>query len=138
MVHSDDLSHVYAENMAHHPYGYAMYKPVSSNILKPGSCGYFDSLGTWNPFVDLTSPSSLQKYGLSSPKEELERIPSEENTDWGPKVSRSVTEARLDLSGGLGYVYDHVALLSPSLLLELPMRQEYWPHISLWHVKFQT
>ena len=104
MVHSDDLSHVYAENMAHHPYGYAMYKPVSSNILKPGSCGYFDSLGTWNPFVDLTSPSSLEKYGLSSPKEELERIPSEENTDWGPKVSRSVTEARLDLSGGLGYV----------------------------------
>lgn len=101
MGRHNDLSQVYAENMIHHPYGYALYKPVSSSILKPGSCGYFDAQGAWNPIADLTSPASLQKYGLSIPKEELERIPIEENIAWGPKVSQRVTEMNLDLSGGI-------------------------------------
>jgi hypothetical protein len=105
MAQGDDLAKVYAENMAHHPYGYALYKPVLSSTLKPGSCGYFDTQGNWQPLVDLTSPNSLQKYGLSSPKEELESISPEENISWGPKVSRRVTEVNLDISGGIRYVY---------------------------------
>ena len=110
-----------------------MYKPVSNSILRPGSCGYFDTLGTWNPLVDLTSPSSLQKYGLSSPKEELERIPSEENAEWGPKVSRSVTEVNIDLSGGLGYVYGQITSLPPRNF-DVYVRQEHWRRISLYDV----
>ena len=112
MGRHNDLSQVYAENMIHHPYGYALYKPVSSSILKPGSCGYFDAQGAWNPIADLTSPASLQKYGLSIPKEELERIPIVENIAWGPKVSQRVTEMNLDLSGGIRYVSRFVVTLS--------------------------
>jgi hypothetical protein len=105
MVQGDDLAKVYAESMAHHPYGYALYKPVSSSILKPGGCGYFDTLGNWQPFVDLTSPESLHKYGLNSPMEELESISPEENITWGPKVSRRVTAVNLGTSGIIRYVF---------------------------------
>jgi hypothetical protein len=103
MGKDSDLDKVYAKNMQHHPYGYALYKPMSSTILKPGSCGYFDSLGAWNPIANLDDVQSLQKYGLQPPKERLEKAPPEENITWGPKVSQNVTEQRMDLSGGARY-----------------------------------
>jgi|SRR5271155_4429483 len=98
---TDRLDNIYNKHMRQHHHGYALYKPVSSDLMRPGSCGYFDDSGSWNPILDLSDPQSLQKHGLTPPKE-LTPAPVENNISWGPKASQGVTEQKIDISLGVG------------------------------------
>jgi hypothetical protein len=61
----------YEEQMKeNHPYGMALYKPQSTKVLRPGSVGYWNQLGDWNPIVQLDDPASLQLQSLKAPEEE--------------------------------------------------------------------
>jgi hypothetical protein len=95
------LDHVYNKQMQQHHYGYALYKPVSSGLMQPGSCGYFDGSGSWNPILDLGDTQSLQKHGVGQARG-LERAPIEDNITWGPKTSQGVSEKKVDTSLGAG------------------------------------
>ncbi len=47
------LADDYAYQMKGHSYGYALFHPVSIRDLRPGSFGFFDDLGTWNPIAHI-------------------------------------------------------------------------------------
>ncbi|KAL8822490.1 MAG: hypothetical protein Q9191_006776 [Dirinaria sp. TL-2023a] len=96
------LERVYADQMRHHPYGYALYHPASTTTLRPGSVGVFDGLGFWNPIAHLEDPTSLQKHGLKPPTEGLERAPSERIRKWSPRTSSGVSEKLLGFRIGAG------------------------------------
>jgi hypothetical protein len=93
------LPHIYANAMSNHGYGYALYEPVSSTIVKPGVCGYLDENGNWNPVANLTDSVSLSRDGLG-PVGEVKWAPVDEGRSWGPKVSNSVTAVRVNLKAG--------------------------------------
>ncbi|KAF4635737.1 hypothetical protein G7Y89_g2355 [Cudoniella acicularis] len=67
------LHDLYASQMVNHPYGYALYKPASTKVLRPGAVGYWNELGEWQPIAWLDDPVSLKKLNLKVPEEELER-----------------------------------------------------------------
>ena len=93
----NSLNLTYANSMRHHPFGYAIYHPVEKTDLKPGSCGYFDRDGVWNPIcqIDRPRPSSSAPGSLfTSADEELQKAASQ-TLHWGPKYSENVTERRL-------------------------------------------
>lgn len=93
MINSD-LQVIYAEAMRHHPFGFALYHPCHKNILKPGSCGYFNDRGEWNPITDLANPSSLNELSFVGVDEDLQKG-EPQMLHWGPKCSKNVTEHRL-------------------------------------------
>ena len=53
--------------MQHHPHGYAVYEPVSSTDLRPGSCGFFDDSGGWTTIAQLDDIESLKRAGFEPP-----------------------------------------------------------------------
>jgi hypothetical protein len=93
------LNKVYADEMKNHPYGYGLYQPPFSTVIKPGSVGYFDKLGFWSPIADLTDPASLSAAGLQPPRQKLSKAPSQKQI-WGPMASKSVSGKNLDVSAG--------------------------------------
>lgn len=97
------LERVYADQMRHHPYGYALYHPASTTTLRPGSVGFFDGLGFWNPIAHLEDLPSLKKHGLKQPSEALERSPTERIRKWTPRTSSGVSEKLLGFRIGAGY-----------------------------------
>jgi hypothetical protein len=97
------LNNIYRESLSKHPYGYALYEPQSSKVIKPGVCGYIDQedgsfvplTGAGNKFINLTDNESLQLNGLS-PLHNV--VPAEpEKKYWGPKTSGRVTGAKINL-----------------------------------------
>lgn len=96
------LDRVYVEQMRHHPYGLALFHPVSTNTIQPGSVGFFNDLGFWNPIAHLEDLSTLQKHGLKPPREPLERSPPERIIRWTPRTSSRVTQKLLGFSVGAG------------------------------------
>ena len=86
------LADTYAERMKCHPFGFALYHPASSRILRPGSVGFFDSLGVWVPVAHLEDSESLSKHGLRFPKTSLTVAKTERIKGWTTKVSTGVTE----------------------------------------------
>jgi hypothetical protein len=77
---------------AFHPYGVPLYKPASTRLMRPGSVGYFNSLGEWAPITQLDDPKSLKSGGLKQPEEELERAEFKPITSWDRKYSEKVEE----------------------------------------------
>ena len=103
---SQPLHQMYGDQMRDHPYGYALYNPTSSAVLKPGAVGYFDDLGYWNPLANLADASSLTERGLKLkpfPQDELYAAKQDESMSWGPKLSKTVREHRMHFSGGVEY-----------------------------------
>ena len=86
------LADDYVDQMKHHPYGYALYHPVSTRDMRPGSVGFFDSLGVWNPIAHLEDSESLTRSGLRFPTRSLTVARTERIKEWTPKVSANVTE----------------------------------------------
>ncbi len=78
-----------------HPYGMALYKPLSTKVLRPGSVGYWNDLGDWNPIAQLDSEHSLQLQAFKVPEEELQRAKFQPITEWDRKYSILVTETDL-------------------------------------------
>lgn len=84
------LDRVYAQLMSEHPYGWALYKQVTTRDIHPGSCGYFDSEGDWNTITDLSSPQDLIGQGWTIPDEGIYDSNGPGSTTWGPKCSNSI------------------------------------------------
>lgn len=101
MSHRESLNRLYAEQMKHHPQGYALYEPISTALLKPGACGYFDNFGSWNPIAQLDDSESLEQRGFRCPSEELEEAKDRTNIIWGPKCSMGVKAVKLELEAGI-------------------------------------
>lgn len=100
MVGESRLDKVYAQLLRDHPYGWALYKKVTTQNLRPGICGYFDTDGDWNILVDLTSPDDLVRQGWRAPDDPITRSESPELLVWGPKNSTSVRNHRIGATAG--------------------------------------
>ncbi|PPR07967.1 hypothetical protein CVT24_002646 [Panaeolus cyanescens] len=92
---------VYAQIMSNHPFGIALYRPQKETVFRIGSCGYFDSFGSWNPIANLEDAAEVKRKGLTPIEVELERAPIEDDIRWGPKVSSTAKATALDLTVGL-------------------------------------
>lgn len=95
------LDGAYASYMRNHPFGTALYSPLPARLFHPGSCGYFDSVGAWNPITDLSSPSHLSTQGFTPTPEELQAAPVDATARWGPKISESAEARKVALSAGI-------------------------------------
>jgi len=93
----EPLDQTYSKLMQVHPYGNALYKPQSSKTFHPGSIGYFDSLGNWNPVADLISSTDVLSTVFSPPPSDQLILAPEETQTWGPKLGRQTTCHRIDL-----------------------------------------
>ena len=64
-------------------------------VLNPGSCGYFDIRGDWNPITDI----SASQDPFVKIEEEERQMGDPQILEWGPKCSSHVTEHHLVLGG---------------------------------------
>lgn len=99
-MHWKPLHQTYAEYMHNHPYGTAAYRPLPYRDFHPGSVGYFDSNGEWNPITDLSAPSTLTN-GHFTPIQGLQRAPSDARIEWGPKASKNIKSHKAAFSAGV-------------------------------------
>lgn len=90
MADKSRLDRVYAKLLSNHPYGWALYKKVTTQDMQPGSCGYFDSDGDWHTIVDLLSPDDLTIHGWALPDGKINELRTSGSTRWGPKSSKFV------------------------------------------------
>lgn len=97
------LNKVYAEEMRNHPYGYALYQPTSSSIIKPGVVGFFDKTGFWSPLADLNDEEGLKAAGLSPPSSKLVAAPDQLST-WGVMTSKSTSGQNFEANPSIGLV----------------------------------
>ena len=86
----------YSRLLSNHGYGYAPYEPISTEVIKPGSCGYINNEGAWNPIITLNDTVSLEKHGIGPCQ--LEWAPRSSRS-WGPKVSTAVKQRSVSLKG---------------------------------------
>lgn len=100
-INTQPLDLAYAKYMKNHPYGTALYTPLPFRNFHPGSCGYFDVHGSWNPIADLSDPSTLSSQGYSPVPEELHRASPETALQWGPKISETTKAHRLSAEAGI-------------------------------------
>jgi hypothetical protein len=100
---SKELNRIYADEMKNHPYGYGLYQPCFSTVIKPGSVGFFDKSGFWSPLADLADPKALETAGLKAPKHALSPAPPQKQS-WGPMASKSTSGHNIDASAGTEYV----------------------------------
>ena len=101
MPGSKQLHEVYADEMANHSLGRSLYHPVWSSFIKPGSCGYFNDLGNWNPIADLSDAKKLEQDGYRPVSEILEKAPTGPPTEWGPRHLNSVNYAVIEMKAGV-------------------------------------
>jgi len=103
----DSLHNLYAQIMAPHArFGYAIYEPPLSKDLKPGSVGYFDASGSWNPILQLSDGNMVQRAGYVEVKEKLKLV-RDENITWGPKCSSGMKGMVVDLKASARYRVDN-------------------------------
>ncbi|KAL7799321.1 hypothetical protein V8C43DRAFT_313363 [Trichoderma afarasin] len=107
--------------MSDHPYGWALYKKVTTRDIHPGSCGYFDSEGDWNTITDLSSPQDLVSQGWAIPDEEIYDSNGPGSTIWGPKSSNSV-QARC--IGGTAIANETVTSLRTSITVSFESKSD--------------
>ncbi|TRX92294.1 hypothetical protein FHL15_006909 [Xylaria flabelliformis] len=65
MASTDGIPPTYHSLMAHHKYGYALYHPECSLVVKPGVCGYIDGEGGWHIMVDILAIDSTPASSTS-------------------------------------------------------------------------
>jgi len=91
---------MYATQMGHLSYGHALYKPVSTGIMHPGSAGFLDENGNWTSVFDITDKASLSKAGLETPsKNDLEYLENGTTITFvDPWTSDGLTQVSIDAS----------------------------------------
>jgi hypothetical protein len=65
---SIDFGDKYRQAMKCHSMGVAMYEPTFASKMKPGSCGYLNKLGNWQPMFDLSDEDTLKAAGITAPE----------------------------------------------------------------------
>jgi len=142
MTAQGKLDQQYANIMQNHPFGIAVYRPLSQILFKVGACGYFDDFGSWQPIVDLERPNQLLEKRLSPLEDELEKAPLDEGIEWGPKVSSQTKAKKIQLSGGVDpypgipvtvstvYSYSTNSALGAVLFTSSPVTHERYYHES--------
>lgn len=93
------LNEVYAQGMKQHPYGYALFKPRDSTIIKPGLCGFFDDNSNWTTIVDTTTIPDNHTHFQPLKKKYDPCLDQPETLKWGPQYSQSVTSKWFDVTG---------------------------------------
>ena len=86
------LDHRYRQMMRHHPFGYALYKPVLRSNMKPGDAGIFNSGGFWTKILDLNQAEAP----LDAVSDASERL-VEQGLTWDPKLSRGAIKTKVGL-----------------------------------------
>lgn len=99
--HQRKLDEQYAAVMENHPFGVALYRPLPTSILRPGSLGYFDEFGAWNLIAHLAEGPSLLAKGLGELEGEIAVAPPDDGIKWGPKISSGTKATKVELSGGI-------------------------------------
>lgn len=115
------LDRVYAQLMSDHPYGWGLYKKVTTRDIHPGSCGYFDSEGDWKSIIDLSSEQDFVSQGWTIPSDRLFDGKEPESATWGPKTSNSVQRFSI---GGTARAR---SVLSYLFLTKIPLLFIVWP-----------
>ncbi|EHK47297.1 hypothetical protein TRIATDRAFT_217898 [Trichoderma atroviride IMI 206040] len=95
-----------------HPYGWGLYKKVTTHDIHPGSCGYFDLEGDWKSIIDLSSEQDLISQGWKIPDDEIFDNNGPGSATWGPKTSSSVQSCSI---GGTVKADNTVASLKTSI-----------------------
>lgn len=90
MSSNEFLHKQYAAALAHHSEGHALYHPVSASILQPGSVGYFDFDGDWQPIVILTDSNALRSGSWYAPEGDIS-VTLNSGISWGAKTSNRVS-----------------------------------------------
>lgn len=80
--------------------GHALYRPISSQEIRPGACGFFDSQGDWNPIVQLDDMESLKNEGWTTPQD-LEVILDPVSISWKPKHSSHMSGVELNFGANV-------------------------------------
>ena len=66
-----DFAGEYREAMKCHSMGTSMYEPSFVSVMQPGSCGYLDKLGCWQPMFSLSDANALQTAGIVMPEKAI-------------------------------------------------------------------
>ncbi|KAF5227976.1 hypothetical protein FAUST_11408 [Fusarium austroamericanum] len=121
MGESSRLDRVYARLLCDHPYGWALYKKVTSQTLRPGTFGYFDTEGDWNSLIDITNDDSLAQEGLKPPNHPITRSETPDTFTWGPKSSVSVSRRQI---GGTAGATTAVSPVQASVTISFENKEE--------------
>ena len=84
-----NLHRQYSRLLSNHGYGHALREPMSSEEVKPGSCGHFKSDGIWNTLFDIDDQNLFQEAGFSYCN--VERAQTDSRT-WGPVCSDCIKQ----------------------------------------------
>jgi hypothetical protein len=90
------LDQIYSEQLDSHPEGHALYKKLSTLEIKPGSCGFFDHDGDWNPILQLSDENELKAGGWTLLNGV--RIIQDAGIRWRAKTSKGTTGIRAGIS----------------------------------------
>ncbi|RSL54595.1 hypothetical protein CEP54_009804 [Fusarium duplospermum] len=104
MANSSRLDRVYAQLLCNHPYGWALFKKVTTKDIFPGVCGFFDTDGDWHPLVNLNDPSSLADSNMTVPGTGIGKRREPESMVWGPKQSGSTSSNSIGSTVGTSLV----------------------------------
>lgn len=80
---------VFQNQFRNFPEGHALYLPVPSAAMKPGTCGYFDHNGDWQTIVQLTDSGALEHGGWTAAKG-IDVNPNRVRECWGAMASENV------------------------------------------------
>lgn len=94
------LHQVYAESFSGGSLGHALYHPPSAKVLCPGSFGFFNERGEWNPIARLDDDKELKSLGFSrlagQPKK-AQPVPESWEVKTGADVSSTSVKVSVDL-----------------------------------------
>jgi hypothetical protein len=70
------VNKIYADLLSHHPFGHALYFPINSEDIRPGSVGFFDHHGHWHILRERTGfPLEPSMDDVRFGREECVQIP---------------------------------------------------------------
>ena len=101
MAPRDRWDQIYADCFKDQPEGHALYKDVSVEKLKPGTCGFFDEQGDWQIIADLIEPDDTQNEIYSSASG-IERSEGSGKTQWLLRKSASMYRVEPQVTAGAG------------------------------------
>jgi hypothetical protein len=67
-----------------------LFRAISGNVMKPGTCGYFDGDGDWRTIVQTTDQNALSAGGWTLPKGFQISMNQVTKQTWEPKISQNI------------------------------------------------